>query len=499
MNSVMKRFLVVFLALWMILGCGCAASLPAESAPETAQIDAGTSETKNEENDKILPDPEGAVAEIPVEGLGLNGWAISDFTIVYSEDQPDYTARAAAWLKDTIQAKTGVELKITTTEQQKEPLAHEIVVGETDRDISKALDAKSEGFACSYLARRGHVAMEGNAFAIAAAAYRFAEDYLDGTRVPAEITVAEPITASPKNFIVMIGDGMGQNQTKLFEAFKDNRAVDYTDGEDAFYGLLFPNKGLAITNNVKGSTTDSAASATALATGIKTTNGRIGRNEADEDLLSITELAASRGMATAVMSTELSSGATPSGFSAHATDRGDTEDILASQKALQDKYGTIISCDYNVYTAKELETLENAVKQNLKTLFADPDGSFMMYEEAYIDKHCHNNKLTEAFRALARFDQAIGLVMEQAFYHPETVVIITADHETGGLIYRGQGKFNFSDTGHTSAKVPVFAYGQGTEVFRDKTVENVQIPKTIAKMFGASLAADTDAQYPPLS
>ena len=296
----------------------------------------------------------------------------------------------------------------------------------------------------------------------------------------------------------MIGDGMGQNQTKLFEAYKNTKTVDYTDGEESFYGLLFPNKGLAVTNNVKGSTTDSAASGTALSTGVKTSNGRIGKTADGADLLSITELAASMGMATAVMSTEVSTGATPSAFSAHAEERTDTEGILASQKAVSAKYGTIISCEYNVYTAKELVALEEALTGTLDTLFADPDGSFMMYEEAYIDKHCHNNELVEAFKALARFDQAIGLVMEKAFYNPDTVVIITADHETGGLVYRGQGKFSYSDTSHTSAKVPVFAYGQGTEVFNGVTIENVQIPKTIAKMFGGVLAADTDAQYPPL-
>lgn len=493
-----KRLFAALLALWMLLACGCASTLPAETATATAQTAVSKITGEAKEENKILPDPEGAVAETPAEGAALNGWSLEDFTIVYSEKEPDYTARAAEWLRDTIQTRTGVELKITTAEKQTAPAEHEIVVGETDRDISKALDAKSEGLECSYLARRGHVAMEGNAFAIAAAAYRFAEDYLNGTNVPAEITVAEPITAAPKNFIVMIGDGMGQNQTKLFEAFKDKRGVDYTDGEDSFYGLLFPNKGLARTDNIKGSTTDSAASATALSSGYKTTNGRIGRSQEDTDLLSITELAASRGMATAVMSTEVSSGATPAGFSAHATDRGDTEDILASQKALQDKYGAVVTCDFNVYTKAELAALEQAVTQNLNTLFADPDGSFMMYEEAYIDKHSHNNDPAMTFKALARFNQIIGLVMEQAFYHPDTVVLITADHETGGLIYRGQGKFNYSSESHTNAKVPVFAFGQGTEVFHDKTIENVQIPKTLAKMFGGALATETDAQYPPL-
>ncbi len=489
------KILSALLALWMLFACGCASALPGETEPEAALTQTSEQRLTGE---KILPDPEGAVAEIPVEGLGLNGWALQEFTIVYSEKQPDYTARAAQWLRDAIREKTGVELKLTTVEKQPVPAEHEIVVGETDRDISKALAANAEGFTCSFLARRGHVAMEGNSFAVAAAAVRFVEDYLGGASVPAQITTSQPVTAPAKNFILLIGDGMGQNQTKLYEAFKDKKLVDYTDGEEGFYGHLFPHKGLVQTDNVKGSTTDSAASATALATGYKTLNGRIGRSEEDTDLLSITELAASRGMATAVMSTEGSAGATPAGFSAHATDRGDTEEILASQKALRDKHGTLVTCDFNVYTAAELEALKNAVTQNLNTLFADPDGSFMMYEEAYIDKHCHSNDLTMTFKALARFNQTIGLVMEQAFYHPDTAVLITADHETGGLVYRGQGKFNYSSESHTDVKVPVFAYGQGTEVFHNATVENVQIPKTLAKMFGGALASDTDSTYPPL-
>lgn len=492
--STVKRLSVLLLALCTLLSSACSSELSEGKEKETEPRQ--SVEAKAEE-DKILPDPEGAVAEIPVEGLGLNGWALDEFTIVYSEKAPDYTARAASWLQNEIRTKTGIELPLVTAEST-EPAAHEIVVGETDREISRALDTDATGFSCSYLARRGHIAIEGEYFVIAAAVYRFVNEYLSGKAVPAEITVAEPMTLPPKNFILMIGDGMGRNHVKLFEGFADKKTVDYTDGEADFYGNLFPYRGLCITDNIEGSTTDSAASATALSTGYKTANGRIGRSKDDTDLISITELAASRGMATAVMSTEVSTGATPSSFSAHASNRGDTEDILASQASTKANCGTVIDCNYNVYTDSELKALREALTRNLNTLFADPEGSFMMYEEAYIDKHSHNNELPKAFKALARFNVAIGLVMEQAFYHPDTVVIITADHETGGLVYRGKGQFNYSQTSHSSSKVPVFAFGQGAEVFHDKTVENVQIPKTLAKMLGGSLAADTDATYPPL-
>jgi len=494
----MKRLFAALFALWMLFACACSSEL---SVKETASSPVPAPQEEKQSapaEPAVLPDPEGAVAEVPVEGLGINGWSLSEFTIVYSEAQPDYTARAALWLQNEIRTKTGVELPLATVESLPEPAPHEIVVGETSRDISKALAAKADGLQCSFLARRGHVALEGESFVIAAAAYRFVTDYLGGKNVPAEITVADPVTAPPKHFVLLIGDGMGQNHVKLFEAYRGQKVVDYTDGEDDFYGNRFPYRGLAVTNNLEGGTTDSAAAGTALSTGCKTSNGRIGRSAEGADLLSITELAASRGMATAVMSTEVSSGATPSAFSAHADNRSETEAILASQKAVQAACGTVIDCDYNVYTAAELTALESALTENLATLYANQNGSFIMYEEAYIDKHSHNNELLLAFKALARFNQAIGIVMEQAFYHPDTLVVITADHETGSLVNRGQGKFSYTSTAHSNFKVPVFAYGQGAEVFHGQTVENVQIPKTLAKLMGASLAAETDAQYPPL-
>ena len=120
-----------------------------------------------------------------------------------------------------------------------------------------------------------------------------------------------------------------------------------------------------------------------------------------------------------------------------------------------------------------------------------------MYEEAYIDKHSHNMDVTEAAQAVLRFNQAIAVFMEYAFYHPDTFLLITADHETGGLTWMGH-KFSYNSGGHTSRDVPVYAYGVGAEVFGDQTVENVQIPKTIVSWWGESLAADTDEQYPVL-
>ena len=74
--------------------------------------------------------------------------------------------------------------------------------------------------------------------------------------------------------------------------------------------------------------------------------------------------------------------------------------------------------------------------------------------------------------------------MEYAFYHPNTFVLITADHETGALLPDGNGGYAYNSGNHSSANVPVFAYGEGGELFHGKTIENIQIPQTIASFMG---------------
>ena len=431
----------------------------------------------------------------------LNGVSLSEYTVVIADYALDYTLRAAAYICDEIQKRTGVRLEMVSDASEDGPFAHEIVVGETNRSISKTLDADTQGMEFSLMATDGHVAMEGDYFVIAAAAYYFIQTYITGetasTSVPTTATVCEPVVKAPKNYIFLIGDGMGVNQTKLFEGFRADVSTDYSDEEKAFYGYSFPYAGFARTNSLSG-TTDSAAAATALATGYKTTNGRVGRDKDKNDLLSLTELAGSLGMATAVMSTESPIGATPGGFSAHANSRNDSNQLYTSQGELVDRYGTIISCQYDFYNVYGMELLEENVQKTLTKLSENDKGFFLMYEEAHIDKHSHSNDAGKTFKALVRFNQAIGLFMEYAFYHPETFVIITADHETGGLQQNGSS-FTYTTGDHTPQDVPVFAYGVGGELFDGKTIENVQIPKTIARFWGQRLAADTDDVYPPLN
>ena len=409
----------------------------------------------------------------------LNGTDISKYTIVYSQHATDYCQRAAEYIQQKILERTGVELAVCTSDSG--TYEYEILVGDTDRVLSQELRSKNQKMEFYLKADDNHIALNADYFIIAAAAYYFVETYIPGESFKSEIskdsiTVAQPITQTPTNYIFLIGDGMGTNHTKMFE-YCSLPEVPYYDGEMIFYGEYLPYQGVARTGSLSG-VTDSAAAATALATGNKTINSHVGRDADGNDLQSLTELAISKGMATAVMSTDQMTGATPAGFSAHADDRDDSKEILACQTKLMTESGTKIVCGLHA-----TEDYQTDIAETLEAMDQSENGFFLMYEEGHIDKFSHNNDIEETFACVIRFNQAIGMFMEYAFYHPDTFVIITADHETGGLMMK-DGILQYHTESHTGADVPVYAYGAGAEVFQNFDDENTQIPKNIAAMWG---------------
>ena len=399
----------------------------------------------------------------------LNGRSISEYTIVYDHDQPEYCKRAAEYIRDQIQTRTGVALSIADSSGS---FNHEILVGETNRALSRAVSLKSTTMNFFIAADENHIAIGANAFVIAAAAYYFVENYIPGSTFQSTITqnqpvIAQPITETPSHFIFLIGDGMGDNHIQLLE--------DHTG--ETFYGLMFPYAGKLHTDCLTG-TTDSAAAATALACGYKTNKGMVGMDASGTERQSLTELAGTLGMATAIMTTENRNGATPAGFSSHAMDRDDTENILADQLQLTEYYGTEFK--YNLNSAYDLSGYITEVLEKVDV----SDSFFLMYEEAYIDKHSHKNNIADTVECMQRFNQAIAIFMEYAFYHPDTFVIITADHETGGLTPNKNGDLNFTLEEHTPVDVSIFGYGQGAEIFHNSSMENNQVPKIIANLWG---------------
>lgn len=413
----------------------------------------------------------------------INGVKLEKYVIVYDEQGLDYNKRAAEYIKNTAQARYGVDLEIIDDDFDKK--AHEIVVGETSRPISATLNAETEGVEFSILAKEGSIALEGDYFVIAAAAYYFMEIYASADKqessVPEVAEVHQPIVKEAKNYILLIGDGMGVYQTKIFD-YMDEKS-EFSDGEDIFFGYMLPYIGESRTESLSG-VTDSAAGGTALACGIKTYNKYLGLDGDKNPVKSLTELAYELGMSAGVMSTETETGATPSSFVVHIEDRDKSSEIYKAHVDAIAKYGTIVDCGYDYTTASRLSVIESYIEENLSTLSANENGFFLMYEEAYIDKKCHNNNLNDLYNMVARFNQAIGRFMEFAFYNPDTFVLITADHETGELYPEEDGtlKFHFDD--HSDANVLIFAYGDGAEIFDGVNIENIQIAHTIAAFMG---------------
>lgn len=437
----------------------------------------------------------------PMRSPIINGVNLKDFTIVYDFDGLDYNKRAAEYIQAKAEERYALKLKIV--DDNSTPGKHEIVVGETSRPISASLEATTEGFEFAILASDGNIALEGDYFIIAAAAYFFMDTYASGdgneVTVPESVSIYEPIVKEAKNFIMLIGDGMGEYQTRLYEYMNiSDVECDYSDGEDIFYGHLFPYMGYSRTESLSG-ITDSAAGGTALSCGFKTYNEYIGLDKDKNEIENMTELAYRLGKSSAVMSTETMQGATPSTFVVHSDDRDNTAEIIGAYYELMEKYGTIVECSFNYYKASYMEkVIDEKIDETLEAVAENEKGFFLMYEEAHIDKHCHNNDLEKTFLALIRFNQAIARFMEFAFYNPDTFVLITADHETGYLLPDENGILKYNDDYHSEADVPIFAYGVGAELFDGVNIENIQIAHTIAALMGEDNFGD-QSEYQSLT
>ena len=418
-----------------------------------------------------------------MEAPTLNGVSLEKFTIVYDFEGLDYNKRAAEYIQSAAASSYGLDLAIVDDSNAKAD--HEIVVGETSRSISASLEAETEGLEFAILAQEGSIALEGDYFVIAAAAYFFVSTYASQnaqvSTIPETVSVHEPIVEDAKNYILLIGDGMGVYQTLIFDYYTGN--AELGDGESLFYGYMLPYVGYSRTESLSG-ITDSAAGGTALACGYKTYNKYLGIDENKNEIKSLTELAYEFGMSAGVMSTETSNGATPSSFSVHVEDRDSSSEIYQKQDETIAKYGTVIDCGYDYYTAERIPVIERHITSTLDELSKNEKGFFLMYEDAYIDKHCHNNDMNKVYQMILRFNQAIGRFMEFAFYNPDTMVIITADHETGRLLPDENGALQFNYDDHSEADVLIFAYGKGTELFDGVTIENIQIAHTIAAFMG---------------
>lgn len=426
-----------------------------------------------------------------VQPIESDGVSISGYTVVYPEKATVYETYAVEILCDYVSDNFGYELTVcddTAPETQ-----YEILVGATNRaeSTTEAVIGNNQ-----YLVQyeRDKIVLQGKDYMIGGAVGELTYKLMTGDKIEvSQISQSEEVRdytpETADSVILMIGDGMGFNHIKFTRSYY--RLPSSGKKYSGFIAEKFPNAGESTTRSITDmdnsgmfgtQVTDSAAGATALATGWKTQNGKLGLNGFGLSVQSVRELAHSQGKKTAVVSTEVATGATPSGFTVHLPARTDKEAIAAAQKELVES-GGITYLAGGVY-----DELLDETKKTLDIVSTDSDGFYVMIEEAYIDKavdssYAGGNSAEALAGYVYRFNTAIQYAATFTASRPGTVLIITADHETGNL--SALTGLTTNNGHHTDLNVPVFAMGAGTEIFNDAVVDNTDIAKFTAKIFGA--------------
>ncbi len=331
-----------------------------------------------------------------------------------------------------------------------------------------------------------------------------------------------------KNVILLIGDGTGLSQISSAFYFKKTNP----------HYARFKHIGLIKTSSSKQAITDSAAGATAFASGVKTYNGAVGIADDSTEVKTLVEIASLHNIKTGVIATSSIQHATPASFYAHVINRGLYEDISAdmvvsdidffagggrsffnkrkdgknllveletkgfaidtlalgtfSEIQKHSKMAYLLADEHMKPTAKGRDDfLPKATELGIQFLSKDTNNSnfFIMIEGSQIDWGGHANDADYLISELIDFDNAIGKALDFAEKDGNTLVIVTADHETGGFTLAstikkdGDGKsysdYNeitgtFSTNGHSATLIPVFAFGPGAEAFSG-VYENTEI------------------------
>ncbi len=350
-----------------------------------------------------------------------------------------------------------------------------------------------------------------------------------------------PIKNKPKNIILLISDGMSLTQVSTYRLLKggpnERIAVD-----------KFPVSGIVLTHSENAIVTDSASSATAFSTGRKTNNGALGLDEDNKILENFTEIIDRYGYVSSLISTSEITHATPAAYASHVDLRWKTDEIslqmmesnvmtilgggrhfflpedlggkrsdglnlleqMESSRMVMTEKKELDSFDYSnlgkvvglfadealrdkekpenhVFEPSSSEMLNFAINRSEKFNENGCKGFFIMLEGSQVDWAGHANDLNYLKREMQDFDEAVELALDYATKNSDTLVIATADHETGGLLIESSSptdytapevKFSFN-TGigygsHTGVPVPVYAYGPGSENFTG-TLDNTDI------------------------
>lgn len=340
-------------------------------------------------------------------------------------------------------------------------------------------------------------------------------------------------TQEVRNVIFIVDDGMGLAQISTLNELN----VD----TNAFY--LFPQTALVSTHSANNRVTDSAAGGTALFTGHKTNNSVLGMDADSCNVPNFAEKCEAAGLKCGIVTLCSFTHATPAAMYAHNITRHDDEgiadDFIASgidvvftggskyiaheESGGNARLDSLKAMGYNVvlddydFIGSIPEEWDNIVFLPFKGHFPDtderrpgmlaectqaaldilgknsPDGFLLMVEESQIDFSCHDHLTESLFKDMEEINSTMLVAKKFADSHPGTLVIVTADHETGGLtIASNDSDFNKGDSGidyrwstggHTGVYVPLFAYGAGAEEFHG-IMDNTEVHRKVCELLG---------------
>lgn len=334
-----------------------------------------------------------------------------------------------------------------------------------------------------------------------------------------------------KNVILMIGDGTGLAQLSSGQ-------LNLVGKEGLLYLQTLPVTGLVKTYSADNLITDSASGATAYSCGVKTDNGMIGQLPDGRACKTLLELAEAKGMSTGLVSTSGVTHATPASFGAHVPSRNMQAEIAAqyldtgSEVILgggqeyfipQNQEGSNRSDDRNIIsefeakgynyisTADQLSsissdkllglfsisgmpsedrspTLAQMSKKAIDILSKDEDGFFLMIEGSQVDWGGHDNDAQYVLREVKDYDAAVKEVLDFAVQDGETLVVLTADHETGGMTMQDSESeeeltITWTTGSHTGIPIPMMAYGPHAIEFTGWW-ENTEVGIKLAQLLG---------------
>ncbi len=336
-----------------------------------------------------------------------------------------------------------------------------------------------------------------------------------------------------KNVIMLIGDGMGVAHISALMLEEKYQPINMDRAEAA---------AMIKTYSANNRVTDSAAAGTALATGTKTGNHYLGVTIEGDTLTSILTRAEQKGMQTAEVVTCYLTHATPAAFYAHVPNRNQYEDIAVefvtsgidvaigggtryfakrndgrnlipeleengyrvvySLDEMQDiSEGRVVAlcAEKNLPMATEDrgDYLPNATAKALEILTAncakEKTGFFMMIEGSLIDVAGHNNNDAQIYAEMKDFDKAVGVAFDYADKHEGTLVVVCADHETGGLslpsrktdftLSESGVEYRYGTTSHSGSMIAALFYGTGAKQFAG-IMDNTELSRRIAELLG---------------